>query len=137
MENYYLHENIQPISIFVQKKFKVWIMYFYGARYKYDCGSGVIYYSIEGQMKIFSFTFSWICTKNVVEYEALCLGLSKAISMGIICLIVHGDFELYINQMRDKISARYCYLKNYRNSLWDLLESFLVVNKIVIPIKYN
>lgn len=68
-------------------------MFFDGARCKYGCGVGVIFKSPLGQMKIFSFQFTWICTKNDVEYEALYLGLYKAISMGIRFLIVHGDFS--------------------------------------------
>lgn len=57
--------------------------------------------------------------------------------MGIRCLIVHVVFEPIINQIKDKINARYLYLKTNRKRVWDLLESFLVVNLISIPIKYN
>lgn len=57
--------------------------------------------------------------------------------MDIRCLIVHGDSKLIINQVKDKISARNHYLKTYRNRVWDLLESFLVMIMISIPRKYN
>ena len=88
-------------------------------------------------MKRFSFRFTWIYTNNEVEYEALFLGLSKAINMGIRYLIIHGYSKLFINQVHDKISGKHHYFKTYRNRVWDLLESFLVVNMIAIPRKYN
>jgi len=57
--------------------------------------------------------------------------------MGIRFLVVHGDFELVINQVRDKISARNHYFKTLRNRVWDLLEYFLEIKFILIPRKYN
>ena len=75
----------------------------------------------KGNTKILSFRFTWNCTNNADEYKALYLGLSKAISLGIKCLIVHGDLELVIKQVRNKISAKHHYLKTYKNRVWDLL----------------
>lgn len=65
------------------------------------------------------------------------MGLSEAISMGIKCIIFHGDLELIINQVQDKISMKHHYLLIYKNRVWDFLESFLTVNMIAIPRKYN
>lgn len=63
--------------------------------------------------------------------------ITKAISMGIRCLIVHGDSKLVINQVRDKITTRHHYLKTYRNKVWYLLESLFIFNMISILRKYN
>ena len=52
-------------------------------------------------------------------------------------LIVYGDSKLVINKVKDKISARYHYLNIYSNRVWELLESFLAINMISIPRKYN
>lgn len=57
--------------------------------------------------------------------------------MGIKCLVVHGDSELVLNQVKNKISARHHYLKIYRNRVWDLLHSFLAINFISIPRRFN
>lgn len=96
MGNYYLYENVQPILVSAKKEHEVWMMFFDGSRCRHGCGVGILFKSPPGHMKRFSFKFTWTCTNNVAEYEALCLGLSKAISMGIRCLIFHGDFELVI-----------------------------------------
>jgi len=65
------------------------------------------------------------------------LWLSKAIIMCIICLIVHGNSELVINQVKDKINVRHHYLNTYKNRVWDMLESFLAINFIPVPRKFN
>lgn len=88
-------------------------------------------------MKIFYFHFTWICNNNIVEYKALYLGLSKVISMEMICLIVYEDSKLVINKVWEKISAKHHNLKTYKNIVWDLLEPFIIMNMIAIPRKYN
>jgi len=96
MGNYYLYEDMQPISIIVKKEHEIWIMYFDGFKCKHGCGVGVVFKSLKGYMKRFSFKFIWICINNIAKYEALYLGLSKVINIGIKCLIIHGDLELVI-----------------------------------------
>jgi len=112
-------------------------MYFDGARCKHGYGARFVFKYPKGHIKRFSFRFTWICINNVAEYESIYLGLSKVISMGIRCLIVHGDPKLVIKQVRSHISARHHYLKTYRNRVFDLLESFLAINFISIPRRYN
>lgn len=76
MVNYLLHKNTQLILVSAEKEHEVWIMYFDGARCKYSCGDRVIFKPPYGYMKRFSLRLTWTCTKNVVEYEYLYLGLS-------------------------------------------------------------
>ena len=96
IENYYLYEKTLPISITIDKEHEIWMMYFDGSLCKHGCGAGVVFKSLNKNTKIFSFQFTWNCTNNADEYEALCLWLSKAISIGIRCLIIHGDSKLVI-----------------------------------------
>jgi len=44
-----------------------------------------------------SFVLVNLCSNNVVEYQALILGLQMAIGMGIKDLYVYGDFHLVIS----------------------------------------
>lgn len=128
---------MQPISVSVEKKHEVWTIFFDGATCKHGYRASIIFKSLEGHMRRFSFRFTWICTNNATEYEDLCLGLYKAISMRIRCLVVHGDSKLVINQIKNKINARHHYIKTYRNRIWNLMKSFLDINFISIPRKYN
>jgi len=98
---YYIYEDTQSISVTVEKEHEIWKMYFDGSRCKHGCRARVVFKYLERYMKRFSFRFIWICTNNVVEYEALCLRLSKAISIGIKCLIFHSDSKLVIKQVKN------------------------------------
>lgn len=115
MSNYYLYENMQPISITAEREHEICMMYFDGSKCKHGCGVGVVFKSLEGNMRSLSFRFTWICINNVFEYETHYLGLFKAINMVIRCLIFHGDSKLVIKQVKDKIGAKHHYLKTYKN----------------------
>jgi len=90
-------------------------MYFDGSRCKHGCGAEVVFKHLKGHMKRLSLIFTYICTNNVAKYEALYFVLSKAISIGIRCLIIYGDLELVIKHVKNQISAKHHYLKTYKN----------------------
>lgn len=52
--------------------------------------------SSEGNLIPLSFMLEFEATKNVVEYEALLLGLQMAKNMNIGCLTVYRDSELLV-----------------------------------------
>lgn len=54
----------------------------------------------------------WICTNNATKYEALCLGIKQEMKMKIKWLIIFGDLNL-INQVKNKYSLKYHYMKKY------------------------
>jgi ribonuclease HI len=49
----------------------------------------------------------------MAEYEALVQGLQKALDLGICHLLVSGDSELVVNQIRDKYEVHNPRLKQY------------------------
>jgi ribonuclease HI len=46
---------------------------------------------------VLSLSLTFECTNNVVEYEALILGLERTRRMGIKLLKIFGDFDLRVN----------------------------------------
>ena len=54
----------------------------------------------------YSFSLSFTCTNNIVEYEVLLLGLKEAIKHNIKCLHVIGDFELVVSQVRMSYASK-------------------------------
>ena len=68
------------------------------------------------------------CTNNMAEYEALILGVLCAIKKGAKILHVLGDSYLIIEQIKQNFSCHDKRLKNYRNRVWDLIESFDAFN---------
>jgi hypothetical protein len=50
--------------------------------------------------KIGSYKLAFDCTNNMAEYEALILGLRNLKELGARRIVVHGDSELIINQVK-------------------------------------
>lgn len=75
-------------------------MYFEGAYLKKWNVAGVILVLQEGISYKFTFKLNLNYTNNVVEYEALILGLNIASGYGIKFIKVCGDWELVVSQIR-------------------------------------
>lgn len=71
-------------------KGEIWEIFFYGARSKNGSGTRIILIDPIGKVYKFSYRLTWMCSNNTTEYEALCLGLEKAIKMQIHCLRIKG-----------------------------------------------
>jgi hypothetical protein len=61
---------------------------------------------------------------NIVEYEALFLGLRAAKDMTIEGLGVFGDVELIVDQVRNIYQKKHPRMNSYRNEVWDLIDNF-------------
>ena len=75
-----------------------------------------------------SFRFTFSCTNNVVEYEALVHGLKWVIKRGISYLQIFGDSELIVNQVRGIHTTKNDILKSYKHVFWDLIEGLEAFN---------
>jgi ribonuclease HI len=73
----------------------------------------------------------------VAEYEALLLGLRSSKDMGIEEISVFGDVELIANKIRNIYQAKNPRLRSYRNEVWDLIDSFFLLNISFIPREEN
>lgn len=62
-------------------------------------GAGVVFVSPQRQVLLYFFCLSELCSNNVVEYQALIIGLQIAIKMKIPMLDVYEDFKLVINYL--------------------------------------
>ena len=99
-------------------------MFFDGASSKEGLGVGVVFVSPKKNTFRYSFTLNFSCTNNIAEYEALLLGLKVVVHHGIKKLHVIGDFELVISQIKETYASKNKRLKQYRNVVWDQIESF-------------
>ena len=99
-------------------------MHFDGVRSRHGIGAGIVLILSAGEESIHSFRLEFDCTNNVVEYEALLLGLEIGRDMKIKCLSVIGDSDLVVSQVRNQFAAKNDRLCNYRNALWDAIEIF-------------
>ena len=78
----------------------MWSMYFDGASSKEGSGARFFFVSLDKNTFRYSFSQNFTCTNNVVEYEALLLGLKVATHHGIKKMHVIGDSELIISQVK-------------------------------------
>jgi ribonuclease HI len=103
---------------------QLWKMYFDGASSKDSVGAGVVFISPSQDVTNFSFKLEFETKNNIVEYEALVLGLRAAKDMKIEGLTVFGDAKLIVHQVRNIYQTKHPRLKAYRNEVWDLIDNF-------------
>jgi ribonuclease HI len=100
----------------------MWNMSFDGAINRKGAGVGVWIKPPKSDTKLFSYKLSFDCTNNMVEYEALVMGLKTLKEMGDGRIVVHGDYEMIINQIKGICQATHARLRAYRNIVLDLIE---------------
>ena len=81
-------------------------MYFDGASSKDGAGVGVVFVSPNKETFRFSFTLTFTCTNNIVEYEALLLGLKVASKHNVKNLHVIGDSKLVVQQVKTTYASK-------------------------------
>jgi hypothetical protein len=80
-----------------------------------------------------SYKLNFQCTNNIAEYEALMLGLKLLKKLGAKRIMVRGDSELIIKQIKGEYSAKHPRLRAYRNVVLDFLQCFTEIDLQVIP----
>jgi len=73
----------------------------------------------------------------MVEYEALLLGLKLIKSLGAIRVLVLGDSDLVIQQIKGNLLTNDPILGSYRGTTIEILNTFLETQLVKIPRKHN
>jgi ribonuclease HI len=127
-DDFCIEEENQKIAISkknINVREGMWKMFFDGASSCEGVGAGVLFVA-PGDVYVitFSYILQWevVYTSNVCEYEALVLGLEVARKLKIEHLIVYGNVELIVKQIRHQYKAKNPKLRLYRNFVWDLIE---------------
>jgi ribonuclease HI len=119
----------------------MWKMYFDGASSWEGAGAGVSFVAPNDEYYIpfpYRLQFDIDYKNNLFEYEALILGLEAARKLNIQHLIVYGDVELIVKQVRQEYQEKCPRMRSYRNCAWDLIENFfLSFNIHAIPRLHN
>lgn len=88
-----VHEYI-PGEVAAADADKPWAMLFDGSSYGSVGGAGVVFETPQGELFSYSFKLDFPCRNNVVEYEALILGLRIAKELNLGNVEVKGDSRL-------------------------------------------
>jgi ribonuclease HI len=111
-----------------------WSMDFDGAVSKEGEGAGVWLHNHRNRYsENHSYKLNFQCTNNIAEYEALMLGLKLLKKVGAKQIMVRGDSELIIKQIKGEYAVKHPRLRAYRNVVLDALRCFTEVDLKVMP----
>jgi ribonuclease HI len=111
-----------------------WSMDFDGAVSKEGAGAGVWLHNNKSRYsESHSYKLNFQCTNNIAEYEALMLGLKLLKKVGAKQIMVRGDSELIIKQIKGEYAAKHPRLRAYRNVVLDALQCFTEIDLQVMP----
>jgi hypothetical protein len=82
-----------------------WTLFFDGSSRGQGAGAGVLLLAPQGDQFKYMVHLDFKATNNMAEYEALLYGLSMALSLGVRRLLVKGDSQLIIKQVRGSAAA--------------------------------
>lgn len=84
-----------------------------------------------------SYKHNFQCTNNIVESEALIIGLKLLKKLGAKRISIQGDSTLIIKQIKGEYSAKHPRLIAYINVVLDFLESFVKYDLSAFPRNKN
>jgi len=108
-----------------------------GVACREGAGVGIWINHPKGDSKLCPDKLVFECTNNMAEYEALILGLKVLEELGAKIIVVHGDSDLIISQIKGIFQARHLRLRAYRNLVQEFLEKFPECNLSKIPREHN
>jgi ribonuclease HI len=80
-------------------------LFFDGSSYKQGGGAGVVLLALHGDQIKYMVHLDFKATNNMVEYEALLFGLSTTLSLGVRQLLMKGDSQLIVKQVKRDCSC--------------------------------
>jgi ribonuclease HI len=110
-----------------------WTLFFDGSACQQGGGDGVILIDPSGDQVKYMVHLEFKATTNMAEYEALIFGLSAALSLGIHQLLVKGDSQLIIKQVRGECSCNEPRLATYLLHVRKLEKDFIALELQHVP----
>ncbi|XP_070034842.1 uncharacterized protein [Nicotiana tomentosiformis] len=107
-------------------------MYFDGVAHRGGACVGVVFVTSQGEVLPYSFMLTLLYSNNVVEYQALILGLEMAVKMKWLQLQVFGDSQLVINQLLGSYKVKKPELRPYYNYAKTLMGASYYLPKWVV-----
>jgi ribonuclease HI len=108
-------------------------LYFDGSSCKYGAGVGVVLLALHGDQIKYMVHLDFKATNNMAEYEALLFGLSTTLLLGVRQLLVKGDSQLIIKQVKVDCSCNDPQLAAYLLHACKLEKDFEVLDLQHIP----
>ncbi|KAA0061107.1 uncharacterized protein E5676_scaffold863G001650 [Cucumis melo var. makuwa] len=113
LSNWELYEDLPDEEVLFVESLEPWTMFFDGATRRSGAGVNIVFITLEKHMFPYSFTLGELCSNNIVEYQALIIGLQMASKFGINYIEIFGDLKLIINQLSYQYEEKHQDLKPY------------------------
>jgi ribonuclease HI len=110
-----------------------WTLFFDGSSCKQGARAGVMVHTPDEEQFKYMVRLDFKATTNMAEYEALLFGLRTTISLGVQQLLVKGDFQLIIKQVKGECSYNNPQLATYLLHAQKLEKDFEVLDLQHIP----
>jgi ribonuclease HI len=110
-----------------------WTLYFDGSAHQQVSGAWVVLIDPSRDQVKYMVHLEFKATNNMEEYEALIFGLSAALSLGIRQLLVKGDSQLIIKQVRGECSYNEPRLAAYLLHMRKLEKDFTALELQHVP----
>jgi ribonuclease HI len=110
-----------------------WTLFFDGSARQQSAGAGVVLTDLGGNQLQYVARIEFKATTNMAEYEALIFGLSAALSLGVRQLLVKGDSQLIIKQVRGECSCNEPRLAAYLLHVRKLEKDFTALELQHVP----
>eukprot|EP00253_Pinus_taeda_P009965 PITA_09965 len=88
-------------------------------------------------VRVCSYKLAFDCSNNEAEYEALIAGLKIFKKLNAKRILVYGDFELVIKQVKGEYQAKHPRMRAYRNVVLDILRLFPDYTLTCVPRAQN
>jgi ribonuclease HI len=110
-----------------------WTLFFDGSARQQSAGAGVVLADPGGNQLQYMVRLEFKATNNMAEYEALIFGLSATLSLGVHQLLVKGDSQLIIKQVRGECSCNEPRLAAYLLHVRKLEKDFTTLELQHVP----
>jgi ribonuclease HI len=114
-----------------------WTLFFDGSARCKRAGAGVVLIDPHSEQLKYMVHLDFEATNNMAEYEALIFGLTAALSLGVRELLVKGDSQLVIRQVRGKCCRNNPQLAAYLIHVKRLEKDFDVLELQHVPREGN
>jgi ribonuclease HI len=114
-----------------------WTLFFDGSACNKGAGAGLVLIDLHGEQVKYMVHLDFESTNNMAEYEALIFGLTVALSLGVRELLVKGDSQLVIRQVRGECCCNNPQLAAYLIHVRKLEKDFDVLELQHVPRKVN
>ncbi|XP_047270413.1 uncharacterized protein LOC124899550 [Capsicum annuum] len=102
LQTYFPDEEVLFVGENIAELYPGWRLFFDGVVNFKGLGIGAVLISETGQHYLITAKLRFLYTNNMVEYEACILGLRLARDMNVRELLVIGDSDLLVHQVRDE-----------------------------------